>query len=196
MRTKQKLTAVGAFALATTAVVGGAVVTSHAMSNGETPVKGTMTVVATTADSNGAIKCVYDDIDLPTAPIGLGTEAGTQVGDGSTAGHTALINVIGGKGPVDKDGNPVAGAVIVSSSSAALPDGATPGDGPTLTVHGSIGAATTSSGAVSVSSDDATLPPLPAGAVVLNADDARPGTAQECAALRPTTAPGAPPSIP
>jgi hypothetical protein len=192
MRMKQKLTAVGAFALATTAVGGGAVVTSHAMSNGETPVKGTMTVVATTADSDGAIKCVYDDIDLPTAPFGLGTEAG----DDSTPGHSTVINVIGGKGPVDEDGNPVPGSVLVSSGSMALPDGATPGDGPTLTVHASIGAATTSAGAVSVSSDDATLPPLPDGSVVLNADDARPGTDQECAALRPTTAAGVPPSLP
>jgi hypothetical protein len=184
MRTKQKLTAIGAFALATTAVVGGAVVTSHAMSNTETPVKGTMTVIAMTAGADSAIKCVYDDIDLPT--VAIGTEIGQQTG-GPISGHAEAINVISGTGPVDENGDPEPGSVLVTSGSAALPDGATPGDASILTVSGAIGTATT---------DDATLPPLPPGAIVLNADDARPGTAEECAALKPTTAPLPQPSAP
>ena len=199
MRTKQKLTAAGAFALATTAVLGGATVTSHAMSNGETPVKGTVTVVSMTSDSDGAIRCVYDDIDLPTAPIGIGTAGGTQIGADSTSGHPGQINVIQGTGPLDQSGDPVAGAVLVSSGSMELPDGAAPGTGPTFSVGRAIGAATTSAGAIEVSADGATLPAppsLPDGAIVLNADTARPGTAEECAALKPTTAPGIPASIP
>jgi hypothetical protein len=67
MRTRQKLTAVGAITLATTAVVGGAVVTSHAMADSPIPAKGTMTVVSMTNGSD-PIKCVYDNVDLPTPP--------------------------------------------------------------------------------------------------------------------------------
>ena len=139
MRVRQKLTAVGACALATTAVLGGAVVTSHAMGESPTPGKGTVTVISMTSDSDGAIKCVYDDIDLPTPPIGAGT-----------------------------------GAVMVSTGSVASPDGKAPDNPPTFTVN---------SGAAG----DPALPPIPDGAVVLNSDDARPGTAEECAALKPTT---------
>lgn len=178
MRTRQKLTAVGACALATAAVLGGASVTSHAMGDSPTPDKGTMTVIAMTADSDGAIKCVYDDIDLPTAPAGgIGTGFGTQSGT-AIQGHAEAIDVVTGSGPVDADGNPVAGAVMVSSASVASADGK-PGGAPTLTVN--AGAA-----------GDPALPPLPDGAVVVNSDDARQGTAEECAALKPTTT-GLPP---
>ena len=173
MRTRQKLTAVGACALATAAVLGGAAVTSHAMGDSPTPEKGTMTVIATTSDSDGAIKCVYDDIDLPTPPAGgTGTGFGTQSG-GVIQGHAEALDLVSGTGPVDADGKPVAGAVMVSTGSVASPDGK-PGSAPTFTVNG---------GAVG----DPALPPLPDGAVVLNSDDARPGTAEECAALKPTT---------
>ena len=173
MRVRQKLTAVGACALATTAVLGGAVVTSHAMGESPTPAKGTMTVIAMTSDSKGAIKCVYDGIDLPTPPAaGAGTVFSTQSG-GSVQGHASAIDVVSGTGPVDANGKPVAGAVIVSSGSVMSPDGKATGSLPTFAVNsGAAGEA---------------LPPLPDGAVVLNSDDARPGTAEECAALKPTT---------
>jgi len=165
MRVRQKLTAVGACALATTAVLGGAVVTSHAMGESPTPDKGTMTVIAMTSDSDGAIKCVYDDIDLPAPPSGAGTEFTTQSG-GAVQGHAESINVVSGSGPVDADGKPTAGAVMGSAGSVTS-NGGEPGE----------------------------LPPLPDGAVVLNSDDARPGTAEECAALKPSTTTGLPPLL-
>ena len=165
MRVRQKLTAVGACALATTAVLGGAAVTSHAMGESPAPDKGTMTVIAMTSDSDGAIKCVYDDIDLPAPPSGAGTEFNTQSG-GAVQGHAESINVVSGSGPVDADGKPTAGAVMVSAGSVTS-NGGEPGE----------------------------LPPLPDGAVVLNSDDARPGTAEECAALKPSTTTGLPPLL-
>ena len=168
MRVRQKLTAVGACALATTAVLGGAAVTSHAMGESPTPDKGTMTVIAMTSDSDGAIKCVYDDIDLPAPPSGAGTEFTTQSG-GAVQGHAESINVVSGSGPVDADGKPTAGAVMVSAGSV-LPTERHPT--PTFTVN---------------AGEPGELPPLPDGAVVLNSDDARPGTAEECAALKPST---------
>ena len=173
MRTRQKLTAVGACALATAAVIGGAAVTSHAMGDTPTPDKGTMTVIAMTSDSDGAIKCVYDDIDLPTPPVGgIGTGFGTQSG-GVIQGHSEAIDIVSGSGPVDADGKPVAGAVMVSTGSVISADGK-PGSEPTFTVN-------------SGDTGDTALPPLPDGAVVLNSEDARPGTAEECATLKPTT---------
>jgi hypothetical protein len=176
MRARQKLTAVGAFALATAAVVGGAVVTSHAMAESPTPGKGTMTVVAMTAGSDGAIKCVYNDVDLPTPST---AEVGTK-SVGPVQGHTETISVNSDTGPVDATGAPVAGAVIMSADSVTPADGKAP-DNPTIfAVNGSTGAG------------DPALPPLPAGAVVLNAADAKPGTAEECAALKPTST-GLPP---
>ena len=165
MRVRQKLTAAGACALATTAVLGGAAVTSHAMGESPAPDKGTMTVIAMTSDSDGAIKCVYDDIDLPAPPSGAGTEFTTQSG-GAVQGHAESINVVSGSGPVDADGKPTAGAVMVSAGSVTS-NGGEPGE----------------------------LPPLPDGAVVLNSDDARPGTAEECAALKPSTTTGLPPLL-
>jgi hypothetical protein len=178
MKVRQKLTAVGACALATTAVLGGAVVTSHAMGESPTPDKGTMTVIAMTSDSDGAIKCVYDDINLPAPPSGLGTEFNTQSG-GVVQGHEGAINVVSGSGPVDADGKPTAGAVMVSAGPVTSADGTT-SDKPTFTVN---------------SGEPGELPPLPDGAVVLNSDDARPGTAEECAALKPSTTTGLPPLL-
>lgn len=178
MRVRQKLTAVGACALATTAVLGGAAVTSHAMGESPAPNKGTMTVIAMTSDSAGAIKCVYDDIDLPAPPSGAGTQFTTQ-SSGVVQGHAEAVSVVTGSGPVDADGKPVAGAVMVSAGSATAADGTT-SDKPTFTVN---------------SGEAGTLPPLPDGAVNLNSADARPGTAEECAALKPSTSTGLPPLL-
>jgi hypothetical protein len=182
MRVRQKLTAVGACALATTAVLGGAAVTSHAMGDSPAPVKGTMTVIAMTSGSDGAIKCVYDDIDLPALPSGAGTEFNTQSG-GVVQSHAEAVNVVSGSGPVDADGKPAAGAVMVSAGSVTSADGTT-SDKPTYTVN---------SGTVN-SGEPGDLPPLPDGAVALNSADARTGTAEECAALKPSTT-GLPPLL-
>jgi hypothetical protein len=182
MRTRQKLTAVGALALATSAVGGGAVVTSHAMADEPTPAKGTMTVISMTDGSESAIKCVYDDVDLPVPPLHsvLGTEIGGQAAIPAGAGEA--FDVVTGNGPVDANGDPIAGAVIIASGTATLPDGQVPGDPPDFTINTSIAGATTQRG------DGTTvLPPLPAGAVVIDSLNARPGTAEECAAMKPTS---------
>jgi len=147
------------------------------MGESPAPDKGTMTVIAMTSDTDGAIKCVYDDIELPAAPNGSGT-FNTQIG-GVAQGHAEAIDVVTGSAPLDADGKPAAGAVIVSAGAAVSPDG-TPSATPTFTVNGG---------------EPGDLPPLPDGAVVINSDDARPGTAEECAALKPSTTTGLPPLL-
>ena len=178
MRTRQKLTAAGAIALATAAVVGGAAVTSHAMADSPVPEKGTLTIVSATNGSD-PIKCVYDDVDLPTPPAGAG-EPHFSTGTPSEAG--AVLNIVTGSGPAP-DGAPT----VISGSAQA--------EGPIKTGPGAV-----ASGGISVSTGDGQphlavsgdgdgLPPLPPpGADVIDLSDARVGTADECAALRSTTA--------
>jgi len=190
MRTRQKLTAVGALALASSAIGGGAVATSHAMAaDSTTPDKGTMTVISMTSDSDGAIKCVYDDIDLPT--VGVGTGIPGQPGDGPTVVSGQSTNVVTGSGPVDANGKPIAGAVMVSTASVGLPAGAPPAGAPTLVVTGSAdGSATeagTSAGGVGETTQAGQVPPGLPSIDSINSVDARPGTAEECAAMKPTT---------
>jgi hypothetical protein len=186
MRTRQKLTAVGALALATTAVGGGAVVTSHAMADTATPEKGTMTVISMRDGSDEAIKCVYDDIDLPTVAVGV---LATANGDLPNGGAVA-INVESGTGPVDENGDPIPGGVIVSSGSMELPDGQLP-DPSNVVVNRPVVVTHTTGGEATPA--DADLPALPPGAILLDTTNARPGTAEECAAMKPTTA--APPFV-
>jgi len=57
MRTRQKVTAVGAVALASAAIGGGALFTSHAMAAGPTPpATGTLVIISRSAGSDQAIK--------------------------------------------------------------------------------------------------------------------------------------------
>jgi len=172
MRTRQKLTAAGAITLATTAIIGGAVVTSHAMADSPIPAKGTMTVVSMTNGSD-PIKCVYDNVDLPTPPDVAG-QPHFSTGTPGEAG--AVLNVVTGSAQAaDGTGAATAGGIAVSGGvavSAAAADGV-----PHLVVSG----------------DGDALPPLPAppGAEVIDLSDAREGTADECAALQSTaTLPG------
>jgi hypothetical protein len=148
------------------------------MGESPAPDKGTMTVIAMTSETDGAVKCVYDDIDLPTPPVGAGTEFTTQTGV-AVQGHAEAIYAVSGSGPVDADGKPAAGAVMVSAGAGTSPDG-TSSDTPTFTVN---------------SGEPGGLPPLPDDAVAINLDDARPGTAEECAALKPSTTTGIPPLL-
>ena len=178
MRTRQKLTAAGAITLATTAIVGGAVVTSHAMADSPVSAKGTMTVISMTNGSD-PIKCVYDDVDLPTPPAGAG-EPHFSTGTPGEAG--AMLNVVTGSAQaVDGAGPGTAAAGVAVSGAVAVSAGSADGQ-PSLVVSGTGDA----------------LPPLPApaGAKVIDLSDAREGTADECAALQstapllgPTTAP-------
>ncbi|HEX2785978.1 MAG TPA: hypothetical protein VHN36_20565 [Ilumatobacteraceae bacterium] len=197
MRTRQKLTAVGAVALATSAIGGGAVATSHAMADSTTPAKGTMTVISMTADSGGAFKCVYDDIDLPTLAVGTGTP---NLAGGPTVVSGEATSVITGTGPVDANGKPIAGAVMVWTGSATPPDGAPPAGEPTLvmvnaTADGTDAEAGTSVGGAGETTQAGQVPSgLPP--IAIDSVDARPGTAEECAAMKPTTVLDPPPLAP
>jgi hypothetical protein len=189
MRARQKFTAVGALALATTAVGGGAVVTSHAMADTPTPEKGTMTVISM-MDGSDAIKCVYDEVDLPV-PQGHGV-FGTQVGDDQVGivatGSSRALDVIAGTGPSDVNRDQISGGVVIASTTMTPPDGQVPGVPPNFTV------ASAGNGRTAVADGNETaLPPLPFDGIVLDVEDARPGTDEECAALEPTT--GVPPVL-
>lgn len=199
MRTRQKLTAVGAVTLATSAIGGGALATSHAMADSTTPGKGTMTVISMTSGSSGAIKCVYDNIDLPVVRVSPG--APSQVGSPTEVSGGA-INVITGSGPVDANGKPMAGTVVLSSGAVGLPNGEVPAGAPTLvavsaTAQGSATEAGTTAGGAGETTKAGPvlsgLPPLEP--IAIDSVNARPGTAEECAAMKPTALP-VPPSAP
>jgi hypothetical protein len=164
MRTRQKVTAVGAVALASAAIGGGALFTSHAMAAGPTPpATGTLVIISRSAGSDQAIKCTYHDVDLP--PLRPGTahvihgvaeapEGGSVQITGGPAGGAA------GEGP----GTEAAGAVFTQSGTGASTGG---GDVTSFSVQG---------------------PPPDGtgkGPLVLDDQDARQGTDAECAALRP-----------
>ena len=166
------------------------------MADSTTPGKGTITVISMTSDSDGAFKCVYDNIDLPT--VGVGTGIPNQAGSPTVVSGQAT-NVITGTGPVDADGKPIAGAVMVSTGSAVLPDGAPPAGAPTLVVtasaDGTNAEAGTSAGGAGETTQSGQVPPgLPP--IAIDSVDARPGTAAECAAMKPTTVLAPPPAAP
>jgi hypothetical protein len=179
MRTRQKLTAAGAIALATAAVVGGAAVTSHAMADSPVPAKGTLTIVSATNGSD-PIKCVYDDVDLPTPPAGAGEP---HFSTGTPTGAGAVLNIVTGSGPAP-DGAPT---VISGSAQAEGPIQTGPGAVASGGISVSTGDTPDGQPHVVVSGDGDALPPLPPpGADVIDLSDARVGTADECAALRST----------
>ena len=165
MRTRQKLTVLGACALSTGAVLAGVSVTSHAMADIPEPLKGTVTVISQTSGSD-PIKCVYDDIDLPAPGSGAGTGAGVGAGavqivtaqggmqsSGAQEASEGGFSTSGGSGQVDASGTDTAPAFVVSGTAEA----GTP------------------------------LSP-PDGLVVLDSDDVTAGTPEQCAALKPTSA--------
>jgi hypothetical protein len=186
MRTRQKLTAAGAIALATTAVVGGAVVTSHAMADSPVPAKGTLTIVSATNGSD-PIKCVYDNVELPTPPAGAG-EPHFSTGTPTEAG--AVLNIVTGSGPA-----PDGGPTVISGSAQAEEQIQT---GAGAVASGGISVSTDGKPHLVVSGDGESLPPLPvpAGAEVIDLGDARVGTADECAALQSTAPLPAPTTTP
>jgi len=169
MRTRQKVTAVGAVALATAAVGGGALFTSHAMAaDSATPQKGTMVVITRKDGDDQAIKCTYTDVDLP--PIQPGTaHVISGVAQAPEGGAAEAGTVATGNGPGEGVGMQ-AGSIVVNGPTDAK--GGAGGDGPTFSVGG-------------VPADGKTTPAPPPGAVVIDDQDAREGTDAECAALRP-----------
>jgi hypothetical protein len=164
MRTRQQLTVAGAFAVATTAIVGGAFVTSHAMADATPQALGTLTIVATTAGSGDVVKCTYDNVPLPSVTF---SAVGTAQFGGSPAAPTGPINVFTGSVPIDADGGPLPGLVATQ----AEPIG---GGVAVATQPGAAGATLTSGVDV-----------VPVGKTAMfDSRDARLGTAEECAALR------------
>jgi hypothetical protein len=164
MRTRQKVTAVGAVALASAAIGGGALFTSHAMAAGPTPpATGTLVIVSRSAGSDQAIKCTYHDVDLPrlrpgTAHVLHGVAGAPEGGSVQITGGPAT-------GPAgDGPGTKAAGAVFTQSGTEASTGG---GD---VTSFGVQGPPPDGTGK---------------GPLVLDDLDARQGTDAECAALRP-----------
>ena len=160
MRTRQKVTAVGAVALASAAIGGGALFTSHAMAAGSAPLAtGTLVIITRSEGSDQAIKCTYHDVDLPALRPGaahvIHGVAGTP--------EAGSVQVTGGA-PGDGPGTKAAGAVVTEGRLDASAGG---GDAPTFNVEGPL-------------PDGDAKPPL-----VLDDQDARQGTDAECAALRP-----------
>ena len=164
MRTRQKVTAVGAVALASAAIGGGALFTSHAMAAGPTPpAKGTLVIISRSAGSDQAIKCTYHDVDLP--PLRPGT-----------------AHVIHGV-----SGAPEGGSVQITGGPAAEPAGEGPGTKAAGAVFTQSGTEA-STGGGDVTSFGVQGPPPDGtgkGPLVLDDQDARQGTDAECAALRP-----------
>jgi hypothetical protein len=171
MRTRQKVTAVGALALAGAAIGGGALFTSHAMAAGSEPLTGTLIIVSRSAGSTEAIKCIYHDVDLPAAP----------------PGDSKLVTGVGGVG--GPGGVPESGARIVTGGSPA--GGAVDSNGPSTVIEGRIAVNAGGSGGPP-SFDAKGAPPEGQGLtppVFLDDQDARTGTDAECAALRPDITP-------
>ena len=165
MRTRQKVTAVGAVALAGAAIGGGALFTSSAMAaDSAPPATGTLVIITRSAGSDQAIKCTYHDVDLP--PLRPGTAHVIRGGaDAPEAGSAQVTGGPAGDGPVGEGpGTKAAGAVFTQGGPDVSAGG---GDVASFSVEG----------------------PPPDGAgkgpLVLDDQDARQGTDAECAALRP-----------
>ncbi|MCU1361416.1 MAG: hypothetical protein JWN99_2705 [Ilumatobacteraceae bacterium] len=169
MRTRQKLTAIGALTLASTAIGGGALVTAHAMTDEAPATTGTMTVISLSAGDDEAIQCTFDDVDLPVAVIstdgaGIGAGVSTHI---VVAGSTEIGTATATEGdtlPALPAGEPGQPTVVFGSAQT--------GDGPTSITNGTP-------------PDGADALPL----LTVSSEDTRPGTDAECAALRPGTTP-------
>ena len=171
LRRATKLTLVGALALAGSAIGGGVLMTSHAMAADATPpATGTLTIVIRQTGAGDAIRCTFTGVALPAPPTGAG-EPGTHLVQAGGLNH---------------------GVVSIEGAPAPAPDGAS---GPLAvrtsgTVGGGTGPGTlgVASGQVvsGASVDPAGTPPLPP---IVDATNARPGTAEECSAVMPTAAP-------
>jgi hypothetical protein len=157
MRTRQKLTAVGAVAVAGAAISGGALFTSHAMAAGSKPATGRLVVITKSDQDQQAYKCTFDDIDLPAPGQGEGTVVHGVAGGGE-AGAIEVTEGTPGEGPGLHGGLVVPeGRRHVSAGGAGQPSFDTEGAPP----------------------DGKALPPI-----VIDDIDARSGTPEECAAVR------------
>lgn len=161
MKTRNKILTLASLGISGAAVAAGALVTSSAMAATATPDKADVAVVAVSFDGKDAIRCEYDDIQLPPVPPG---DAGTHIV--GTAEEGVVTTSGGGELP---------GAPTLSKGGVVAVIDAKPVD--PSQIPGVPGDATLVEGK------------LPEGTVVISSDDAREGTPQECAALRPPNVP-------
>ena len=169
------------------AVVAGVLLTSNAMADGGTPAKVSLGVVSVGANGGDAFKCQFDDIDLSSltpiqampvnaggTPITLGDATGTEGGRSIIVGSGVI------SGPISSTGSIPAGdlpTLVVSGSATPVPAG----DNPSIVV--STNGTPPPDGAPTVQMTGAD------GVVLISGDTVRDGTPEECAAMRPTTAP-------
>ena len=170
------------------AIAGGAAVSSSAMADGGTSAEELNTVQVVSVSSDGeAIECTFDGIDFPSFVM-------------TAPGESEGVIAVSGAVTID-DTSTVDGTLPTEE----LPAGAVPLDGDVFTVTvGEDGAATSSDGTVlepgtqvsqgggtiSVGVGSGPLTPeqmdeLLANVQIISADDARPGTPEECAAMMP-----------
>jgi hypothetical protein len=158
MRTRQKLTAVGAVAVAGAAISGGALFTSHAMAAGSKPATGRLVIITKSEQDQQAYKCTFDDIDLPAPGQGEGTVVHGVAG----GGEAGTIEVTEG---TPSEGPGLHGGLAVPKGREDV-RGAGGANGPTFDKAGSP-------------PEGGALPPI-----VIDDIDARSGTPAECAAVR------------
>jgi hypothetical protein len=133
MRTRQKVTAVGAVALATAAIGGGALFTSHAMAAGSKPATGTLIIVTRPAGSDQAIKCTYHDVDLP--PIPPGEAEGVGIAGSVEAGARQVVEGEPSGGPTLTHGSAmIEGGRATADGSAEPPSPVPPGGRPPVVI--------------------------------------------------------------
>lgn len=182
----------GGFSLlvAGAAIAGGAAVSSSAMADSGTPADelNTMQVISVSADGE-AIECTFDGIDLTSFVINAPAD-----GDGVIA-VTGTATIAGGL-PVGELPELVGEAVPMgegeSFSVSIGEDGVlTDSDGNVIEPGTLVG-----EGGGTISVDSGELVPLTpeqmeemnANTQIISADDARPGTPEECAAMQPVPA--------
>lgn len=180
MRQRNALFGALSLAVAGAAIGAGAIASSNAMADSGTPPGGaTVHVVTFSGDGTDAVSCEFDDVALPTLASGaVPADVSAATGEGG-----GVISV-SGSGPVT--GTADAGGPTFTIGS----DGS---EGPTLVRGGGAPAeGTPPEGSLVVNINTAgAVPPdvIPDGAIVLDAADARQGTAEECAAIRDTFTP-------
>jgi len=190
MRKRNMIISVASVGVASAAIGGGAFVTSSAMASTTTPDNATVSVVYMASGGDKPIKCTFDDVPVSNDPTVLGVGL-PGVASGSADGGAGLTTTnVGAEpglsaagGPTgDGKGATVGGTIVVAGTAGSA--------GP-VTVSGSAALAGAPSGAVAIG----VLPGGPDTPTLLSPDNVRPGTGEECAAVRPKAVP-APPTNP
>ena len=171
MNIRKKLTVIGAIALSASAITGGAFVTSRAMADGPAPAKATLTVVSIKAGDTAAVRCTYDNVELPVLQP---SAAPVEGADRGTAGPVAITK--------SATATAVRGANAAGTSSVAVAMSPSSSDSTT--------ASRTAGSGIELPTGTITVQPIGLNGT---ASQVRPGTTAECEAMRPgvaTTSPG------